>query len=36
MGKTAQIIFRVIGTGLFGCGEDGFGWHWKGGKQMGK
>ena len=25
MGKTAQIIFKGIGTGLFGCGGDGFG-----------
>ena len=23
IGKTAQRIFRGIGTGLFGCGEDG-------------
>ena len=40
-GKTAQRVFRGIGTGLLGCGEDGS-WIqmtleiWKGSKQMEK
>ena len=35
MGKTAQRIFWGIGTGLFGCSEDGYRRHWKGTKQIG-